>query len=128
MYSSLLMCSPALAMTSLFPMTLIHRVMTFSPLWEDTWMSTHPLLHLKLGGISGFPLPFLRQHISALWECTVPASWLMQQCASASCWSVRAVHWHTVVIRPYATARAVSVRSLSSMQRMVSAEPGDIGG
>src|SRR5216683_7922882 len=115
MYSGLLVCSPALATTSLFPITLIHRAMTFLPLWEDTWMSTHPLLCSNLGGILGFLLPFRRQQISLSWECTVPVSWLMQRQASVSLWSVMAVHCCTVVMRPYAMACAVLVKLLSSM-------------
>src|SRR6266851_5290282 len=91
-------------------------------------MSTCPPLRLNSGGISGLLLLFLRQRISASQECTVPVSWLMRWQALASLWLVTAVRYHTVVMRPYVTACAVSVKSLSSMQRMVSAEPGDIGG
>ena len=109
-------------------MTRIHLVIMFSLLWEDTWMSTHLPLRSKLGGIVGFPLPFRIHQISALRACTVPASWLMWRLALPRHWSVTVVRHRTVEMRPYAMAHAVSVRSLSSMQRRVSADPGDIGG
>ncbi len=99
-----------------------------SPLWEDTWMSTCLPLHSNLGGMSGFPLLLLMWWISALWECTVPASWLIQWQALVSLWLVMAMCRCTVKMRLYATACTVLVKLLSSMRRMVSAELGDIGG
>src|SRR5216683_5147695 len=103
MYSGSLTCSPAQAMTLPFPMTQIHLVMMFSLLCEDTWMSTRPLLHSKLGGILGLSLLFRMQRISASQACTVPASWLIQCLASTRCRSVMAVHHRTVKMRPYVT-------------------------
>ncbi len=52
----------------------------------------------------------------------------MRHLASARHWLVIVLHHRIIEMRLCAMARVVSVRSLSSMRRRVSADPEDIGG
>ncbi len=77
-------------------------------------MSTRPPLRLNPGGMSGVAWLFLTRRSSASRVCTIPWSWLMRRLASARCWLAFEERRWIVVMRPWAMARVVSVRLLSS--------------